>query len=489
MKKFLLLFGFFLSVLLGCSPESKGNKGVDSEDTQWRLTVDGKPFLMLGAQLRTDFFRDLDGKSLDELDTYFSLAASLNITVVQIAFSWRAVEPDYNVYTDEAVRAYIDYCEKYGLKAEFLWFGSYMCGYSVEGHLPPYVVEDNKTYPEVNPAAWYQGWQGKQYYLKPGNSNLLAREAKAIGKMMEFIDAYDKQLGRPHTVIGIQIENEPDMLATRHNDHHKVAASELWPSIVAHLDVVGKAVKSSPYKCYTRVNLTLDDYASWAGVIAKREGIDYVGLDPYVADVDRLEDLLTFLKSIPGNFAHIAENGGEYYNNDVLTLKALSMGCGYEVFEVVTTPDPQLKDWTLRGVYNPDFTPKGQTQRLIDAYGIFKGAWYDFATAPVASIAGFNIRVSSGQEKTQTAEVATLPSVSVSWTTTSRGIAYAIEGRGYVTVGSTRADKMEFSVTPQIVEEGRYDKDGKWVSGTLVPGHLKGSVLSLEPCKVYRVQL
>lgn len=489
MKKFLLLFGFFLSVLLSCSPESKGNKGVDSEDTQWRLTVDGKPFLMLGAQLRTDFFRDLDGKSLDELDTYFSLAASLNITVVQIAFSWRAVEPDYNVYTDEAVRAYIDYCEKYGLKAEFLWFGSYMCGYSVEGHLPPYVVEDNKTYPEVNPAAWYQGWQGKQYYLKPGNSNLLAREAKAIGKMMEFIDAYDKQLGRPHTVIGIQIENEPDMLATRHNDHHKVAASELWPSIVAHLDVVGKAVKSSPYKCYTRVNLTLDDYASWAGVIAKREGIDYVGLDPYVADVDRLEDLLTFLKSIPGNFAHIAENGGEYYNNDVLTLKALSMGCGYEVFEVVTTPDPQLKDWTLRGVYNPDFTPKGQTQRLIDAYGIFKGAWYDFATAPVASIAGFNIRVSSGQEKTQTAEVATLPSVSVSWTTTSRGIAYAIEGIGYVTVGSTRADKMEFSVTPQSVEEGRYDKDGKWVSGTLVPGHLKGSVLSLEPCKVYRVQL
>jgi len=489
MKKYLII-SLALILFFACSPESKSKGNSEEQDAPaWRLTVDGKPFLMLGAQLRTDFFRDLDKKSLDELDIYFSLAASLNITVVQIAFSWRDVEPAYNEYTDAAVRAYIDYCEKYGLKAEFLWFGSYMCGYSVEGHLPPYIVEDTTTYPELNPAAAYQGWQGKQFYLKPGNTSLMARESKAIGKMMEFIDTYDKELGRPHTVIGIQIENEPDMLATRHNDHHKVAAADLWPSIVAHLDVVGKAVKKSPYKCYTRVNLTLDDYASWAGVIAKREGIDYVGLDPYVADVDRLEDLLTFLKTIPGNFPHIAENGGEYYNNDVLTLKALSMGCGYEVFEVVTTPDPKLKDWTLRGVYNTDFTPKGQTQRLIDAYGIFKGAWYDFATAPLASIAGFNIRVSAGQERTQTAEVATLPSVSISWSTTSRGIAYAIEGDGYVTVGSTRADKMEFNKTPRSVEEGRYDKNGNWVSGAMVPSRLSGGVLSLEPCKVYRVKL
>ena len=87
MKRVLLLFGIFLSLLLGCSPDSKGNQNGDS-GPEWRLTVDGKPFLMLGAQLRTDFFRDLDGKGLDELDKYFELAASLNITVVQIAFSW-----------------------------------------------------------------------------------------------------------------------------------------------------------------------------------------------------------------------------------------------------------------------------------------------------------------------------------------------------------------------------------------------------------------
>ena len=39
------------------------------------LMVEGEPFLMLGAQLRTDYFIQLDGKSYDELDPYFELAA------------------------------------------------------------------------------------------------------------------------------------------------------------------------------------------------------------------------------------------------------------------------------------------------------------------------------------------------------------------------------------------------------------------------------
>ena len=53
------------------------------------LEVDGKPFLMLGAQLRTDFFIQLDNKQLDELDKYFEYARSLNVTVVQVPISWR----------------------------------------------------------------------------------------------------------------------------------------------------------------------------------------------------------------------------------------------------------------------------------------------------------------------------------------------------------------------------------------------------------------
>ena len=190
-----------LSCACSRSVPDQGQK--EPEAQPYRLTVDGKPFLMLGAQLRMDFFRDLDHKGLDELDKYFELAKSLNITVVQLSFCWSDVEKEYDVYSDKTVRAFIDYCRKYDLKAEFLWFGSFMCGYSVEQYMPSYVTEDEATYPRFK-GGW-DGWQGWTYYLKPGNAALLERETKAIGKIMEFIDAYDRELGRPHTVIGIQV--------------------------------------------------------------------------------------------------------------------------------------------------------------------------------------------------------------------------------------------------------------------------------------------
>lgn len=475
-----------LLTLVSCSPASKGEQDniVQKETRPYRLTVNGKPFLMLGAQLRTDFFLQLDGRKLDELDEYFSLAAGLNITCIQVPVSWRDVEIEYDVYSPDMVHAWIDYCEKYNLKLEILWFGSYMCGYSVEGYIPDYVISDSSTYKDLNPSAAFNGWLGKHYYLSPGNTALLDRETRAIGKMMEFIKEYDSRLGNPHTVIGVQIENEPDMLATRHNSAHGYSPTDLWPSLLHHLDAIGKAVKSSGYDCYTRVNqtTTYDDWVYWSGMVAKREGIDYVGFDPYVNDVTTLDRWLAECQMIEGNFAHVAENGGEYYNNDVMTLSALTKGCGYEVFEVITTPHPYLKDWTLRGVYNPDFTPKGQTQRLIDAYSVIKAAWYDFATAQVKDMVGFNIFSSEGQASaTQTLSTSTHI---IGWKTSSRGIAFAIEGEGYLTIGSTKADEFSLSREPKGIETGRYDSDGKWIPVSKIAATQK---LNVRPCEVYRI--
>lgn len=487
------LITFLLVVLaaLSCSPDShsEGKQPDNStEDRPYRLTVDGKPFLMIGAQLRTDFFRQLDGRELDNLDDYFSLAAGLNITCVQVPVSWSDVETAYDEYTDETIRAFIDYCEKYGMKLEILWFGSYMCGYSVEGHLPAYIVEDTGTYPELKPSAAYKGWQGKQFYLTPGNKKLVERESKAVTKMMEFIHQYDNELGNPHTVIGIQVENEPDMLATRHNGAHGFSPTDLWPSLLYHLDAIGKAVKAGPYDCYTRVNQTCsyDDWVYWSKKVAEREGIDYVGFDPYVSDIAVIEDWLKQIQDIPGNFSHIAENGGEFYNNDLMTLKALVMGCGYEVFEVITTPHPYLVDWTLRGVYNPDFTPKGQVQRLIDANKIYKDAWYDFATAPVGEMLGFNLQVSQGQSVAE--ETQSTSSYTIKWQTSDRGVAFAIEGDGYLTVASTKQDRMYFESDPSSVEAGYYDKDGVWIKTADASSRYGNSLLLMQPCTVYRLK-
>ena len=276
------------------------------------------------------------------------------------------------------------------------------------------------------------------------------------------------------------------MLATRHNQEHGYTPEQLWPDLISMLDRLGQVVKNSPYDCYTRVNqtTTYSDYMEKSAEIAATTGIDYVGLDPYENTMLAIDGKLRRLRKIDGNFAHIAENGGEYTNNDLLTLKALSLGCGYEIFEVITTPHPDLADWTLRGVYNPDFTPKAHTQRIVDAYKIFKGAWVDLASADAKDIIGFNLKYDDGQE--QTTENQNTTHVSIKWTTNSRGVAFAVEHNNCLTVASTKNDQMVFrDIQIKKIEKGHYDIDGNWNSeGDVEPMNQ----LTMEPCIVYKIQ-
>ena len=392
-----------------------------------------------------------------------------------------------DIYNTELVEKYIELCDKYQMKLEILWFGSYMCGYSVEGYIPEYIVNDPVTYPDLKPDAAFDGWLGKHYYLKPNTPALVERESKALGKMMEAIYNYDNIHNQKHTVIGIQIENEPDMLATRHNEAHGYTPEQIWPDLIIMLDKLGQVVKSSPYDCYTRVNqtTTYPEYLTKSTAIAITEGIDYVGVDPYENSIQAIDGKLRQLRKIEGNYAHIAENGGEYANNDLLALKAFSLGCGYEIFEVITTPHPFLTEWTLRGIYNPDFTPKAHTQQIVDAFKIFKEAWVDLANANYLDIAGFNLKSNDGME--QTSESKNTTHAGIKWSTKSRGVAFAIEYNDHLTVASTKSDEMVFrNIQIKSIEKGHYDIDGNWVSEE--KAEAPDNRLAMEPCIVYRIK-
>lgn len=485
MRKLNFLLYCFLSTLFACSNANE----VDPNNTivTKHLMVNGKPFLMLGAQLRTDFFLQLDKKSPEELAPYFELAANMNILVVQVPVAWKDVEAEKDIYNTELVEKYIELCDKYQLKLEILWFGSYMCGYSVEGYIPDYVINNTSTYPDLKPSAAFEGWLGKHYYLKPNTPALVERESKALKQMMDAIYHYDNNHGQKHTVIGIQVENEPDMLATRHNQEHGYTPEQLWRDLISMLDQLGQVVKNSAYDCYTRVNqtTTYSDYMERSAEIAATAGIDYVGLDPYENNMLGIDSKLRRLRKIKDNYGHIAENGGEYANNDLLTLKAISLGCGYEIFEVITTPHPYLVDWTLRGVYNPDFTPKPHTQRIVDAFKIFKGAWVDLASADAKDIIGFNLKYDDGQE--QTTENQNTTHAGIKWSTSSRGVAFAVERNNYLVVASTQNDQMTFrNIQIKNIEKGYYDINGNWVSDEKMTP--TGNQLSLEPCIVYKIQ-
>ncbi|MCA5006274.1 DUF4978 domain-containing protein [Sphingobacterium bovistauri] len=456
------------------------------------LTVDNKLFLMLGAQLRTDYFIQLDKRKLDQLDDYFALAKSMNITVLQVPIAWRDVEYEKDKYTRDMINHIIGYCEKYDLKLEILWYGSYMCGYSVRGYIPNYVVDDVINYPQLKPSVSFIGWLGKHFYLKPNTPLLVERESKALSYMMDAIYDYNQLNGNKLTVVGIQIQNEADMLATRHNNEHGYTPESIWPDLIDMMATLGRVVKSSAYKCYTRTNLTTtyDDFIERSKQIVLKGGVDFVGLDPYTDQVNVISNMLTDLHAIPNNFAHIGENGGEYPNNDILTLKALIQGAGYSIFEVVTTPHEYLKDWTLRGVYNPDFSKKSHTNRIMDAYKIYKNAWCDFAIAETKNMVGFNIK--NNELSSSLMESHSTESVRFNWNTNNSGIGYALENNDYVIVSSTKSDEitMQSLGNKQIdskAEVGYYDIEGSWIKESEV--NIQNNKLSLLATKTYRIKL
>lgn len=75
----------------------------------------------------------------------------------------------------------------------------------------------------------------------------------------------------------------------------------------------------------------------------------------------------------------------------------------------------------------------------------------------------------------------------LTWMTSARGIAFAIEGPDYLTVASTKADRMLFPHVPRSAEQGHYDKNGNWQTEKTVS--LTGEQLVLEACKIYRIKL
>ncbi len=447
------------------------------------LEVNGTPVLMLGGQLRTDFFLQLNELPPNRLDQYFELASEMNVTVVQVPISWRDVEPTKNTYTTDLVGYYIDYCNKYNLKLEILWFGSYMCGYSVEGYIPDYVLNDPENYPSYGNNS-FQGWLGKHYWLRPDNELLMEREGIALGKLMDGIWEYDRMHGGRRTVIGIQVENEPDMLATRHNAQHGYSEEEIWPSLVVLLDRMGQVVKNSKYRCYTRVNMTTDsDYYQRYEDVTSTEGIDFVGLDPYTGQVNKIASYVRELAEVEGNYPHIAENGGEFTNTDQLVLQAFKLGAGYEIFEVITTDHPYLVDWTLRGVWNPDWTKKEHTDSVIAANGIYKKGFMDIVLADSEDFLAFNLVTNGGMQ--ELADQRSTLHCTVKWKTMSRGIAYAIERDGYLTFASTQNDTFELTGVTGKIEEGQYSLMGHWIASS--SEKYRGGAFEAEGGKVYRI--
>ncbi|MGM9873573.1 MAG: DUF4978 domain-containing protein [Bacilli bacterium] len=332
------------------------------------LKVDGKPFSMVGAQIRVDALMNTDKMSIEEIEPFFKASKELNVSVVQIPLEWKDIEIDENVWDFNYITKILEYTNKYDLKCEFLWFGTNMCGDTHSYTVPEYILKDGKTYPKLdaNKTGEFWSYYGIQWFMDFDNPNLIEKESRAITKCLDYVYEYDSTHEGKKPLIGFQVLNEPDIfirfrLFTKEvisrNTLTQMTDTEAWNKVLTALDAYGKAAKNSKYKVYTRVNLassTGTDYngyygiwngssvkipPEWARKIFELEGIDSVGDDSYTSSVADIKAIsYMYGNNLPGNYSHIAENAGSYTNTGALILAAFSQGAGYNIYDLATPP-------------------------------------------------------------------------------------------------------------------------------------------------------
>ena len=162
------------------------------------LTVDGSPFIILGLQWDCDAcFHPA------EMNPLFPHAARMACNTAVLPVYWREVEPEMDHFDFRMVDERIKQCRANRLRLILLWFATWKNASPF--YAPAYIREEMGTYQRALDRS------GKRCVSHcPNGEATWQRDRNALVKLMEHL----RQVDDEHTVIMIQIENEPGIMGS-----------------------------------------------------------------------------------------------------------------------------------------------------------------------------------------------------------------------------------------------------------------------------------
>ncbi|MCF0160274.1 MAG: beta-galactosidase, partial [Bacteroidaceae bacterium] len=190
----LAIFGFCASALAQESPlpvVKKNNNG------RWSLMVDNKPFLILGGQAHNS---STWPKVLPQL---WQTMHEMHANTLEIPIYWEQVEPVKGKYDFTMVQMLLDQARQHQLRLVLLWFGTWKNGSN--HYMPEWMKLESKRFPNAI------GKDGKPVDTpSPHTEEAMKLDAAAFAQVMTYLKDHDPQ----HTVIMVQVENEPGSWGT-----------------------------------------------------------------------------------------------------------------------------------------------------------------------------------------------------------------------------------------------------------------------------------
>ncbi|MCF0070149.1 DUF5597 domain-containing protein [Dyadobacter sp. CY261] len=177
---------------------SKPIPALVSKNGRHTLMVDGKPYLILGAQMwNSSGWPDILDKTWPQLK-------ELHCNTLEVPIYWENIEKEQGKYDFADLDKLILDARRENIRLVLLWFASFKNGSSQ--YIPVWMKENTKQYTRMLNA----GGQPIQVQATISENNRNA-DAKAFAAVMAHI----RQIDEAHrTVIMMQVENEPGSLGT-----------------------------------------------------------------------------------------------------------------------------------------------------------------------------------------------------------------------------------------------------------------------------------
>ena len=192
---FVLAFVFLPRVLTAQTPAPRVEKTANGS---FRLNVDGRPFLILGAQVANS------SGWKEQLERAWPLYHQLHANTAEIPIYWEVVEPVEGRFDFSSVDMAIEGARAHQLRLVLLWFATWKNG--VMDYAPTWVKQNPARFPRMRNRA------GEQVrVLTPLSTESRDADKRAFAALMRHIKEVD---GDRRTVIMVQVENEPGSLET-----------------------------------------------------------------------------------------------------------------------------------------------------------------------------------------------------------------------------------------------------------------------------------
>ncbi|MGA5200813.1 DUF4978 domain-containing protein [Streptomyces variegatus] len=473
------------------------------------LMVDGKPFFHSGVQFRYEKHKYTFGWTDTQLKPVLGMIRDDGFNVVNIPIWWSKVETSKDVFDWTDIDRYLAWCGEFGLKLELLWFGHESTGSSLAARMPAYVMND---YQAVVRSDGTKLTLNGNPLLDKTDPNLLAREKFVLGRLMAHLASADTA----HTVVGIQVLNEPNVSKQQGGQSidrsYSTYSTDLWNSggytdatkfrkdvLLNYLTQLGQVIKQSDYSVYTRTNLagSADTVPVAENEVLRAQGtatIDFFGKDPYTTGLDTLYNYGRDAVWAQGkNFPMIMENFGGTPAADVEKFNGIA---GNTAFNLYAALDPDSSTGSSNyGLYDFNSTTKVVTRKAVSdkvarLNHVLNKIQRDLASKTPMERGGTNLQTFNRGATAGTTTTKSVGGVDITFTTSNGAQAFGVR-RGAAEFAFTTTTQATFTLPGTIgvvrsVETGRYDANDNWVkSGTKAYSTVSGDTviaLAAEDC-------